>query len=149
MAKYYVKGTMLTTLEESVKSFKGKEKKAIFVTIKNPIFCDKNGNELAAKDVEAICTAVSEELKAFTPAWAKNNGLDADGQPIVYLNLASQYQPKLYILQDGKPVEVGKDSLRVNNAEVICYCNNTYHNQILILKEGEPSVGAFDEGFNA
>lgn len=153
MAKFYVKGTALTTLEETTKkgkNAKGKafEKKGIFVTIKNPVMCDKHGNPLDEDSVSKICDTIADELDSFCPSWAIHDFKDTDGQPIQYLNLSSQYLPNLYVLEDGKARKVSKEDVYVNNAEVICFCNNTYHNSILVLTEGHDSASPFDEDFN-
>lgn len=147
MAKYYVKGEVLTTLEEQTKkgkNAKGKtfEKSGIFVTVKDPILCDKKGNPLSEEEVEKVCNAVADELEGFAPKWAMNDFKDTE-----YLNLNSQYAPSLYRLTPDGVEKVEKGDVIVNHATAIVYCNNTYHNSILVIEEGHENANPWDDDF--
>lgn len=154
MARFYVKGTLLGSLETVTKkstTAKGKkfEKTAVFVTVKNPVMCDKKGSPVDDEAVTNVCDKIADELESFAPGWAMRDFKDEEGKQIEYLNLASQYKPKLYIKDaEGKIVEANENDIIINNAEAIVFCNNTYHNQILILKNGEPQSSAFDDDFD-
>lgn len=134
--RYFITGTLKgNPLEETTRTFKdnsGKErsKTGYFCGIENPKFFmyDDVKKEFSLADYKYLARCLAEDMHPFIPKWVENLRDDKD---IEYVNLSSQFEPKLTIKSD-----IPNEKLILNNAHVICAVNNTYINSVCVLENG-------------